>query len=198
MKFRIDHFPEVSSTNTLLLEKAAAGEKEGLVITADYQTEGHGKLGRKWVAPAGKNLLFSVLIRPPMAANEAPMLTQIACRSVAAVLNEDFKIETQFKRPNDIMAGAKKICGVLIESATTKDRLDYAVIGIGLNVNARAKDLVPEAASMLELLGRTTDLKPLLKRILIQLKKDLDQFYCHPERREGSKYRDPSSLRSSG
>lgn len=180
MKFQIKRFSEVSSTNTLAREFAEKKFKEGLVLVADYQTEGRGKPGRKWVSPPGKNLLFSVLIRPPLAPAAAPMLTQIACRSVAKVLKKDLGIDSAFKRPNDILVRGKKICGVLVESVSNTRKIESVVIGIGLNVNAAAAELVEGAVSLKEIKGKEIDRGRLLESLLARLKDDLREIYDPP------------------
>ena len=177
--FTIQHYNELPSTNTMAQQQEAQGAEDGLVIVADYQSEGRGKPGREWVSPAGKNLLFSILLRPDIAPHEAPMITQTAGRSVAKVL-ETHGIESTFKRPNDIMVNGKKICGVLVESSSTGDKINSIIIGIGLNVNAPAKELVPEAASMKELKGREFDREKILQEILDQLREDLKGLYDRP------------------
>jgi len=174
MQFNIQHFEEIPSTNTLALELASKQAEEGLVIVADYQTEGRGKPGRKWVSPRGKNLLFSLLLRPAVPPSRAPILTQITCRSVAKVLTEQYGISSTFKRPNDILVGGKKICGILVEArSSASGTLDCVVIGIGLNVNARPQELVPEATSLKELTGKEISRENLLHEILNQLQEDL-------------------------
>ena len=175
--FQIQKFAELESTNTLAQKMAVEGASEGLVVVADYQTGGRGKPGREWVSLRGKNLLFSVLIRPKIAVNKAPMITQIACRSVAKVLKAH-GITPTIKKPNDVMVGGKKICGVLTESAATQTELHSVVIGIGLNVNAGTEELVPEATSMKAETRKTFDLNSLLDSLLEQLKKDLDELYA--------------------
>ena len=179
-RFHVKHFKELSSTNTYLLELSPQKIQEGLVIVADYQTRGRGKPGREWLSPAGKNLLFSVLIKPPVSPAKAPLLTQIACRSVAEVLR-NHGIVSQFKRPNDILVENKKICGILVETGTSGAKLDYAIIGVGLNVNASPAELGGKVTSMKEIGGKRYTLKPLLKEILTQLGKDLEFFYA-PDR----------------
>ena len=174
MKFDIRQFEEIPSTNTLALELASKQAEEGLVIVADYQTKGRGKPGRKWVSPRGKNLLFSLLLRPEIPPGRAPILTQIACRSVAKVLLEHYGISSTFKRPNDILVTGKKICGILVEaSSSASGTLDCVVIGIGLNVNAQTRELVPEATSLKELTGKEISRENLLHEILNQLQEDL-------------------------
>ncbi len=177
MKFHIEHFTELASTSSMVLEHARCGVDEGLVIYADHQTEGRGKPGQKWVSPKGKDLLFSLLIRPNLSPSKAPMLTQIACRSVALVLKEKYGIDSVFKRPNDIMIGNKKICGVLVESSSTsQERIDCAVIGIGLNVNAESPEIFPTGISMKMLSGQEYVLDEVLNALLEQLDKDLSSL----------------------
>ncbi|MFA6600567.1 MAG: biotin--[acetyl-CoA-carboxylase] ligase [Candidatus Omnitrophota bacterium] len=171
--FDIRHYPEISSTNAIARDEAGRGAPEGLVITADYQTEGRGKPGRKWESPSGKNLLFSVLLRPALEAAKIPILTQIACRSVAAVLEHDYGLRPVFKRPNDVLIDGKKICGILTEASSAGARVDYVVIGIGLNVNAGGETIFPGATSLKMETGRETDRAILLRQILEQLGKDL-------------------------
>lgn len=175
--FQIQKFAELESTNTIAQKMAAEGSPEGLVIIADYQTGGRGKPGREWVSPRGKNLLFSLLIRPKIAISKAPLITQIACRSVANVLGQNGIIST-IKKPNDVMVQGKKICGILTESSATQTELQSVIIGIGLNVNAEAVDLIPEAVSMRVISGKAFDLTHLLDQLLEQLKKDLDDLYA--------------------
>ena len=180
MTFRIRHFKTLPSTSSYLLESPPQKIKEGLVISTAHQTKGRGKPGREWISPAGKNLLFSVLIKPPIAPSKAPLITQTACRSVAAVLKKH-GIESHFKRPNDILVKGKKICGILVETGTRGSKLEYVIIGVGLNVNASPPELEGSAVSMKEAGGRIFALKPLLKEVLTRLGKDLEAFYA-PDR----------------
>ena len=180
MLFRIFSFSEVTSTNLLALDLAAKGQPEGLVIVADYQTSGRGKPGRKWISPAGKNLLFSLLLKPSITPDRAPLITQIACRSVASVLNRQYKILSTFKRPNDIMVNGKKICGILTEAqSSSSGQLESVVIGFGLNVNSPVEELIPEATSLKELTQKEHCRETLLKEILEQLKTDIQEIYAY-------------------
>ncbi|MSR77696.1 MAG: biotin--[acetyl-CoA-carboxylase] ligase [Candidatus Omnitrophica bacterium] len=174
--FNIQHHQEIPSTNDLAKEEARNGAAEGLVIVADHQTAGRGKREHKWISPPGKNLLFSLLIRPRMEASQAPILTQIACRSVASILKKIYGIESTFKHPNDILVSGKKICGILVESSAKAGHLDWAVAGIGLNVNAHPEELADQSTSMAQSIGKEQLLEPLLHRILDQLVKDLDAY----------------------
>lgn len=177
IQFTIRHIPEVPSTNTVALEEARRGAAEGLVIAAGHQTAGRGKPGRPWLSPAGKNLLCSILLRPPLSQAQAPMLTQVACRAVAKVLKEKYDIASEFKRPNDVMVGEKKICGILVEALSTPSKLEAVVIGIGLNVNAEAMELPPEGISMRSLKAREYSIEEILRHILNELNLKCTEFY---------------------
>jgi len=177
IQFQIEKLGEVTSTNTLLLERARQGAPEGLVLVAQSQTEGRGKPGRQWLSPAGKNLLCSILLRPPLNPSQAPMLTQIACRAVAKVLKEKYDIASEFKRPNDVMVGTRKICGTLIEAFSSTSRLEAAVIGIGLNVNAEIEELPSEGISMKALKKNEYSINEILGHILDELGLGCNDLY---------------------
>ncbi len=174
-RFKIHRFKQVDSTNSVALRHSRHGAPSGSVFVADYQTRGHGKWGRKWVSPRGKNLLFSLLLHPRLKASEAPGVTQIACRSVAKVLRKRFRFLPTFKRPNDLLVRGKKICGVLVEAQGRSDgRVESLAIGIGLNVNVPQKELVPGATSVREERGKKESRSPLFRAILQELRKDLE------------------------
>lgn len=176
-QFTIRYISEVSSTNTVALEAAKQGAREGLVITADHQTAGRGKPGRRWLSPAGKNLLCSILLRPPLSPAQAPMLTQVTCRAVAKVLKEKYDIVTEFKRPNDVMVKSQKICGILVEAFSSSSKLEAVVIGIGLNVNAESTELPPEGISMRVLKKTEYPIDEVLGYILDELGHKCDELY---------------------
>ena len=176
-EFEILRFEELPSTNTFALEQAKKGAGEGLVVRADFQSAGRGKPGNTWISPAGENLLFSVLLRPPVKPAKAPMLTQIAARSIANILAQR-GIKTEFKRPNDLMVEGKKICGILTESVSNSEKIEYVAVGVGLNVNSSGKTLLDTAVSMKDLLKKEVPMDNLLGDILAELRKDLEGFYA--------------------
>ena len=175
---RIEHLRETSSTNAMLQEYAAQGAEEGLVLVADHQTEGRGKPGNKWLSVPGKNLLFSLLLRPPISPSKAPMITQVACRSVATVLKANFGIESTFKRPNDVLVAGKKICGVLVEASSNQEKVESIIIGIGLNVNAVPTSLAEVATCIQATTEKEENLEELLRDILTQLQTDMGALYA--------------------
>ena len=172
---RIYRFKQTDSTNSAAFRFAGKGARAGSVFVTEYQTKGRGKWGRHWVSPRGKNLLFSLLLRPEVKAMEAPLVTQIACRSVARVLRERCRLHPTLKRPNDVLIDGKKVCGVLVEAkGRTSGKIESLVVGIGLNVNSRAGDLVPGATSLAEATGKKLSRTRLLKALLTRLRKDLE------------------------
>jgi BirA family biotin operon repressor/biotin-[acetyl-CoA-carboxylase] ligase len=129
-RFRIRDVGSVGSTNTLGLEAAASGEAEGLVIVADHQTAGRGRLGRTWEAPPGSALLMSVLLRPP------PDLLHFGVTAVGCAAAAACGSPVGLKWPNDLVAGGLKLGGVLAEVATDSGKVGGVVVGLGLNLTS--------------------------------------------------------------
>ena len=177
LQFRIEKLGEVSSTNTLALDRARQGDPEGLVLVAEHQTSGRGKPGRIWESPKGKNLLCSILLRPPLSPAQAPMLTQIACRAIAKVLKEKYDMASEFKSPNDVMVGSRKICGTLVEAISTSSKLDAVVVGFGLNINAEASELPSSGVSMKTLKGIEYSTDEVMAHILDEIRPKVHELY---------------------
>ena len=114
LTYRIDRLASTASTNTVALEAAAAGEPEGYVVVADHQTAGRGRLGRAWVAPPGTALLVSVLLRPPPATAHLAV-SALSC-AAAAACERVAGVTPVLKWPNDLLAGDRKLGGVLAET----------------------------------------------------------------------------------
>jgi len=105
------------------------------------------------------------------------MLTQITCRAVAKILKEKYAIASEFKRPNDVMVGPRKICGTLVEAISSTSKLEAVVIGIGLNVNAEASELPPEGISMKSIKSVTYSVEGVLNFILSELGLKIHELY---------------------
>jgi len=153
----------------VLKELAAQGTPEGTLVVADEQTAGKGRLGRKWLAPAGTSLLLSLLFRPDLAPYQAQRLTMICSLAIADAIEGLTGLPVGLKWPNDIFIHGKKAGGILTESGTTGGRLDYIVVGMGLNVNL-AISTIPElkdiATSLSQELGQQVSRLELLWKIL--------------------------------
>jgi BirA family biotin operon repressor/biotin-[acetyl-CoA-carboxylase] ligase len=155
---------ETGSTNALVTERARAGAPEGLVVVAEHQTAGRGRLDRSWEAPARSGLTFSVLLRPSAPSQTWPWLPLLAGYAVDKALKAA-GFEASVKWPNDVLIGDRKVAGILVERIET-DEGAAAVVGIGLNVGLRAEELpVPEATS-LAIEGQAPDRTRLLVEVL--------------------------------
>lgn len=158
------HVESCPSTQRLL----GAEDAEGTVALADEQTEGRGRLGRRWHAPAGTSILCSVLLRPSTPAERWPELTLVAARACAEAVTSATGLATAVKEPNDVLIGGKKAAGVLGEA-----REGYVVLGIGINVNVPASQLPPRAdipaTSLLEESGHRVPRARLLAALLERL-----------------------------
>lgn len=164
----IIHFEEIGSTNSKMKEKS--GEKEGLIIIAERQTKGRGRLDRDWESPSG-GIWMSVLLKPSIHPVKTPLLTMISSLSVHESL-EGLGIEGSIKWPNDVLVDGKKICGVLTEIDAEAEVLNYAIVGIGLNVNFEAKEIPYNNLTTVKAeLGRKVDRKALIKSIILNLDK---------------------------
>jgi BirA family biotin operon repressor/biotin-[acetyl-CoA-carboxylase] ligase len=147
---------------------------EGAVAVAEEQTDGRGRMGRRWEAPAGSSLLVSTLLRPP-AERRAAELTLLAGVAVAVVVERATGLAAQIKWPNDVMLNRRKVAGVLAE---LKD--DAVVLGIGINVNQRHGELPTEtkvaAGSLYSVTGRESERAELLADLLLELERRYDAW----------------------
>jgi len=122
------------STNDLARDLALQGAEEGTTITARMQTAGRGRQGRQWSSPADEGLYLSIILRPRIAPARSASITLASAVAVAETLIFDFHIQADIKWPNDVLVGGRKICGVLVESSIESDRLQFLVLGIGVNL----------------------------------------------------------------
>jgi len=150
---KIHHFDEVESTNDEAHRLAEAGALHGEVVVADFQTRGRGRRGRCWVAPRGKALTFSVVLRPAIAPARAPEITIAAAVAAAEAAREMGAGSARIKWPNDVECKGRKIAGLLTELRAEPDRVRHAVLGVGVNVSLQMHDfpeeLRPVATSLL-------------------------------------------------
>lgn len=139
---------EVVSTQPLAHDAAARGAKEGTLVLAELQTGGKGRLGRPWHSPKGTGIWMSLIIRPAIPLPKTPQMTLLTAVSVARAIREETGLPVKIKWPNDIFIGDKKVCGILTELNAESDRVNYLVIGIGLNANSVAEDFPEELAKI--------------------------------------------------
>lgn len=162
---------ECASTQRLL----DADEDEGTTVATDLQTHGRGRLGRVWEAPAGRALLFSVLLRPTPPMALWPELSLVAGDSVAAALRGETGIAAALSHPNDVLIEGRKVAGILPEASVGR-----VVLGIGVNVNQTAEELPAETpkppTSLLVETGREWPRAQLLAAILRELEGGYDEW----------------------
>ena len=167
------YYDEVESTNDEAYKLAVNGEPEGTVVTSELQLKGRGRLGRKWHSPKGKNVLASIILKPNIDIYLSTLITVIASSAVTLAIKDFTGLGACIKWPNDVMIANRKVCGILVDQKTELDRINFAVLGIGLNVNIDAEDFPEElketSASIKTFTGTDTDRVGLFKKILLFL-----------------------------
>lgn len=152
-------FNTVDSTNRVASRQAMNGAEEGTVVIADSQTGGRGRLGRVWQSPPEVNLYLSVILRPVIEPFRAPQITLMAGVAVAETLRKYHADGTTIKWPNDVLIGGRKVSGILTEMRTERGRIDYIVVGMGVNINIERnqfhKDFRQSSTSLKEEISRT-------------------------------------------
>jgi len=146
--------PESPSTNAEAAARARAGAGEGLVVVADHQTAGRGRLDRTWVTPARSALTFSAVLVPDVAAARWPWLPLLAGVAVASGVRRSLGTSCALKWPNDVLVDGLKVAGILVERVET-DRGPVAVVGVGLNVSQTPEELPVETATSLAVAAGT-------------------------------------------
>jgi BirA family transcriptional regulator, biotin operon repressor / biotin---[acetyl-CoA-carboxylase] ligase len=142
MSLHIHLFDTLPSTNKTAYQLAINGAPHGDVVRSVVQTEGRGRLGKKWQSPSGKGLYFSVIVRPDLDRNDYPKLTMTAGVAIASAINRHCGKEVALKWPNDIFLSGKKCGGILCEASFVDDCREnwFAIIGVGLNVLTEPSD----------------------------------------------------------
>jgi BirA family transcriptional regulator, biotin operon repressor / biotin---[acetyl-CoA-carboxylase] ligase len=166
--FYVDVTP---STQRLLGEE----HSEGAVALTEEQTEGRGRLGRRWLSPPGVSLLFSIVLEPPVETARLPELSLVAGQASAAAIAAVAGISPEVKPPNDILVSGRKLAGILAEARERR-----VVLGIGVNVNVPKEDLPTEvdrpATSLLVETGHEVDRVELLVELLKRLELAYDDW----------------------
>ena len=153
------HFArETDSTNLWIKRLAKEGASEGTLALAEFQSAGRGRLGRSWEVPEGTSVMMSILLRPKFEPQYAPMLTLVMGMAVAKAVKK-LGFDASIKWPNDVVVSHKKICGILTEMGVRDGKIDYAVIGVGINVNIKEfpEEMADKATSLYLESGREFD-----------------------------------------
>ena len=164
--WRVEVLERAGSTNAVVGHRARAGETAGLVVVAERQLSGRGRLDRSWVSPPRAGLTFSALLRPDLPADQWGWLPLLAGVAVATALRAQAKVDAVLKWPNDVLVAGRKVCGILAENVPPGG----LVLGIGLNVTTRRDELPHDGATSLTLeAAAVTDRDTLLRAVLREL-----------------------------
>ncbi|MDB6065492.1 MAG: Bifunctional ligase/repressor BirA [Pedosphaera sp.] len=173
-------FEETTSTNDVIEKLARDNVKEGVVVFAESQTKGRGRLGRKWMSPARKGLWFSVLLRPGMRPTEVTQLTIAAATALFRAVRSQTGITPEIKWPNDILIKGKKVAGILTELSAELDKVKYVILGMGVDVNLAAGEFPPELRKLATSLriesGQRQNRAELAVKILAELDRDYERI----------------------
>lgn len=172
------HFArETDSTNLWIKRLAKEGASEGTLALAEFQSAGRGRLGRSWEVPEGTSVMMSILLRPKFEPQYAPTLTLVMGMAVAkAVKNLGFDVS--IKWPNDVVVSHKKICGILTEMGVRDGKIDYAVIGVGINVNIKEfpEEMADKATSLYLESGKEFDRSQIPGLVMEAFEKYYEKF----------------------
>ncbi|OIO39254.1 MAG: biotin--[acetyl-CoA-carboxylase] ligase [Candidatus Omnitrophica bacterium CG1_02_49_16] len=146
-------YDELDSTNDTAFSLGENGSKEGTIVFTEFQKKGRGRLGRSWESPKGKNLILSVLLRPRMLPQDISKLTLACAVSVIKAVKKMTGKTLGIKWPNDIYYENKKVGGILTEMSAESDRINFIVVGIGINLNSEQSQLPPGSISLKEITG---------------------------------------------
>ncbi|NLI16609.1 MAG: biotin--[acetyl-CoA-carboxylase] ligase [candidate division Zixibacteria bacterium] len=180
---RVFSYNSVGSTNHTAHDFAKAGMPEGTIVIADSQTKGRGRLGRSWYSQSGKGLYFSLILRPKLMPSQTPGISLIAGLAVIRAIYSITGLQMSMKWPNDILSRDKKLAGILVELEAELDRVDYVIVGIGVNINHTKKDFprhINRIATSLKIeTGKSFTRAALLQQTLVHFEKIYDNFCNH-------------------
>lgn len=173
---RIYSFNIADSTNTIAYQLAEKGLPEGSVVTAEGQRKGKGRLGRSWISPKSKGIYISFILKPDIMPNQASQITLIAAVATTKAIRHVTGLSTLIKWPNDILINGKKVCGILTEMNAELDKVNFIILGIGINVNVKKRTLPVSATSLKEELNKDVSRISLAKELLQELDRQYDIF----------------------
>jgi len=196
---RIVCLKETESTNAVAFRLAEEGAPEGTVVIADSQSAGKGRLGRVWLSPPGVNLYCSIVLRPPISPVAACQLTFLSVVAVARAIENCTALAPQIKWPNDILISGKKVAGLLNEMNAETEKVNFVVLGIGVNLNMRLDQLGEgvrhPATSLLEEGGVEVDRARFVRSLLAELDELYDRFLREGEGPVRAEWLERSAIR---
>ena len=172
---KIYYFDTVASTMNIAMDLGLKDAQEGTIVLAESQIRGRGRLGRAWFSPKHKGIYLSLILRPKILPTQASCLTLLAAVSICEAIKEITGLDTQIKWPNDILIRHKKLGGILTELNAEMDKINFMLIGIGLNINNDKKALIAGATSLKEQKKENINRIGLLQEIL----RKIESNYLH-------------------
>ena len=161
------YYPETDSTNIRIRHLGDEGAPHGTLAVADRQTAGRGRRGRTWESPGGSCIYMSILLRPDLAPEKAPMLTLVMACGMAEGIMDCADVKVQIKWPNDIIVSGKKLAGILTEMSTQVDYINHVTVGVGINVNVQNfPEEIQTATSLLSETGTQTKRAPVIAAVM--------------------------------
>jgi BirA family biotin operon repressor/biotin-[acetyl-CoA-carboxylase] ligase len=172
----IQVFEQTTSTNDVIEKLARDGVREGVVVFAESQTKGRGRLGRKWMSPPRKGLWFSILLRPELRPQETTQLTVASATALRRATKTVTGLSAEIKWPNDLLLGGKKVAGILTEMSAEVDRVRHVILGIGVDVNQ--EEFPPELRKLATSLKIETGKEISRAELAVEILRELDFDYA--------------------
>ena len=173
------HF-SVNSTNETAFRWAENGAPEGAMVIAEKQIGGKGRLGRSWHSPPKTGLWFSLILRPEIHPAQAPGLSIMSALTLSEVLQQKYKLKSRIKWPNDCLIDNYKVAGILTELSAEPNKINFVIMGMGVNVNIASRDFPTElrstATSIQAETGEKIDRIRFLRNLLVQFEKNYEIF----------------------
>ena len=169
-------YDTVDSTNTIASE-IAEKTVEGAVVLADSQGKGRGRLGRGWVSPPGVNIYMSIVLKPDIRPRDATLITIMSSVACATALRKITGLDVAIKWPNDLTVKKKKMCGILTDLKTEQNKIIFAVLGIGINVNADIDRFPDEVKPIATSLKNETGILYSRTEIAAEILNEIDSWY---------------------
>lgn len=175
---KILYFDEIDSTNDRAKDLGTNTNIKSALLITEYQTKGRGRMGRSWEMPKGKDLMFSLLLRPGIKPMDAPKLTIVFAQTVVNVVKKLYNIGLSTKWPNDVIYNGRKVCGILTEMNTDIEMVNYVVIGAGINCNNEvfSKELNDKAVALKSIVKAEIQREELLQSLIVEFERLYNKF----------------------
>jgi len=174
---QLHYYKEIGSTNDEAFRLGMGGAPEGTLLIAESQSAGKGRMQRVWHSPAGTNIYASIILRPTFEPSSAPQISIAAGVAVAETLNLYCPGRVYLKWPNDVLIGAKKVCGILAQMKMSKSAIDFVIVGIGVNVNMNYEQFPEDIQAIATSMAMETGLEISRPELIISLYENLTKWY---------------------